>query len=145
MLPRAFCCDRRAFTDTAVCCPALQFCCIERVIPEAELTAVRESVLEGRRQLQQVREAESKARAALSLPGRSGEIMNAWTIQDKSSGVSADGEPDPDRLPIPPLELNDIAKQEVPNLATVYCLSRCVCVRACVGATTCAGFRRLWC
>lgn len=77
------------------------------MIPADELTAVRQSVLEGRKQLQQVRETESKARAALRLPGRLGDI------KDRSSGPSANGEPDPDRLSIPPPELNDIAKQEV--------------------------------
>lgn len=82
----------------------MQFCCIERVVPADKLAAVRESVLDGREQLRHVREAESAARAELELPGRFGEITDGGP-------ASASGEPD--RLPMPPVELNDIAKQEM--------------------------------
>ncbi len=88
-------------------CPVLQFCCIERVIPEDALTAVRQSVLEGRQQLQHVREAEAEVRASLQLPSRFGDF------KDTTTGPSMTGQPDVDRLPIPPSELNDIAKQEL--------------------------------
>lgn len=83
------------------------FCVVDHAIPVHRLAAVRESVLEGRERLLKVREAESVARVALGLPGRSGEQP------DTSSGPSASGDPDPDRPPMPPPELNDITEQQV--------------------------------
>ena len=87
------------------------FCCIERVIPAEELTEVRESVYEGRRRLQAVREQEHRRRAELA-DGML-ELVEGWpgSVSTAEPANAPSGEPDPVRPPMPPAELNDIAMQ----------------------------------
>jgi hypothetical protein len=92
------------------------FCCIERVIPACELSAVRESVHDGRRRLKSVREREHRRRVDLAA-GLAQLKEGHWTGVGTSQPISQpandpSGEPDAVRVPIPPPELNDIAMQE---------------------------------
>ena len=75
------------------------FCVVERVIPEDKVDAVRQSVIEGRRLLQQDREAERGKRLELER------------LRNPASEIAGD---DPVRPPTAPhAELCDIARNEV--------------------------------
>ena len=87
-----------------MCIPCPQFCVIEGVIPAAQVDAVRESVLVGRRRLQAER---MTARERQQGGGSSG----AGIKQDAE--INPNGQPDPIRPPEPPPEINDIACNEL--------------------------------